>query len=63
MIKKKKKDKIGNSLVVQWLGLCAFALKGPGSMLSLSRAQVQFLVGELRLYKPCGTAKKTHDKI
>ena len=32
---KKKKTKIedlGNSLVVQWLGLCTFTAKGPGSI-------------------------------
>ena len=38
---------VGNSLVVQWLGLDAFA----------SRARVQSLVGELRSYKPWGVAK------
>ena len=37
----------GNSQVVQWLGLGAFTLV----------AWVQSLVGELRSYKPQGTAK------
>ena len=44
------KNAKGNSLVVQRLGL----------VLSLPRAWVQFLVGELRSYKPCGSAKHTH---
>ena len=29
---KKKKNSIGNSLVVRWLGLCAFAAEDPGSI-------------------------------
>ena len=39
---------MGNSLVVQWLGLSAFPVV----------AQVQYLVGELRSHKPPGVAKK-----
>ena len=38
----------GNSLAVQWLGLCA----------STAGAQVRSLVGELRSCKPHGRAKK-----
>ena len=38
----------GNSLVVQWLGFCAFTAEGP----------VQSLVRELRSCKPGGLAKK-----
>ena len=29
---KNKKNTIGNSLVVQWLGLCTFTAVGPGSI-------------------------------
>ena len=39
---------IGNSLVVQWLGLGT----------ATAMAQVQSLVRELRSYKSCGVAKK-----
>ena len=39
---------LGNSLVVQWLGLGTF----------IAGAQVQSLVGELRSHKSCGVAKK-----
>ena len=46
--KKKEENSLGNSLVVQWLGL--------GSLTAV--AQVQFLVGELRSRKPRGKAKK-----
>ena len=53
------KKEHGNSLVVQWLGLCAFT----------AGAQVQSLVGELRTYKLRSVAKlkkkktkKTHRK-
>ena len=45
---KSKHLQTGNSLVVQWLGLCAFT----------ARAQVQSLVRELRSHKPLGAAKK-----
>ena len=38
----------GNSLVVQWLGLCAFTFG----------VQVQILVGELRSRKLCSIARK-----
>ena len=38
---------MGNSLVVQWLGLSAFT----------AAAQVQSLVGELRSHKLCGLAR------
>ena len=38
----------GNSLVVQWLGLCAFTFG----------AQVRILVGELRSRKLCSIARK-----
>ena len=38
--------------MVQWLGL----------VLSLPKAQVQFLVGELRFHQPLGTAKKKKKK-
>ena len=41
-----KKIEDGNSPAVQWLGLCV----------SLPRAQVQSLVGELWSHKPCGVA-------
>ena len=43
---------MGNSLVVQWLGLGA----------PTARARVRSLVGELRSYKPHGEAKKTTKK-
>ena len=43
-----KKMWYGNSLAVQWLGLLAF----------IARAQVRFLVRELRSHKPHRTAKK-----
>ena len=39
---------IGNSIVVQWLGLCSFT----------TIAQVQFLIGELKSHKPLVAAKK-----
>ena len=39
---------IGDSLVVQQLGLSLFIVV----------AEVQYLVRELRFLKPCGTAKK-----
>ena len=42
-----KKAKLGNSLVVQWLGFGTFT----------AGALVQSLVGELRSCKPCGMAK------
>ena len=38
----------GNSLVVQWLGLCALTDKGPGSVPDW----------ELKFHKLCGKAKK-----
>ena len=38
----------GNSLVVQWLGLCALTDKGPGSVLDW----------ELKFHKLCDKAKK-----
>ena len=41
-----KKKTIGNSLVVQWLGLCAFA----------AWAHVQLLVEDLRSHKVCQAA-------
>ena len=31
-LKLKKKKNLGNSLVVQWLGLCALTAEGPGSI-------------------------------
>ena len=43
---------LGNSLVVQWLGLGAFT----------AVAQVQSLIGELKSHKPCGMAKKKKKK-
>ena len=43
---------LGNSLVVQWLGLCAFT----------ARAQVRSLVGELRSRKLHGAAEKKKKK-
>lgn len=42
----------GNSLTVQWLELCTSATVGLGS----------FLVGELKSYKPRGTAKTKQNK-
>ena len=39
---------MGNSLVVQWLGLGAFT----------ARARVHSLVRELKSCKPCGVARK-----
>ena len=42
-----KDYKLGNPLVVQWLGLSAFTAEGA----------VQSLVGELRSHKPGGVAK------
>ena len=44
----KSKRYFGNSLVIQWLDF----------MLPLQSAQVQSLVGELRVHKPHGMAKK-----
>ena len=49
-----KLSKTGNSLVVQWLGLCIFTAEGPGS--------IPGLVRELRSHKPCGMAKKNPPK-
>ena len=46
------KKKKGNSMVVQWLGLCSFTTIAP----------VQFLVGELKSHKPHGAAKKWEKK-
>ena len=43
-----QKDTCGNSLVVQWLGLCALTAKGLGLI----------RVRELSSHKPCGMAKK-----
>ena len=42
---------VGNSLVVQWLGLYAFT----------AQAIVQSLVGELKSHKPRGEAKKKRE--
>ena len=52
--KKRKQGSLvmGNSLVVQWLGLGPF----------ISGAQVQSLVEELRSCKPNGVAKKKKEK-
>ena len=49
----KSKRYFGNSLVIQWLDF----------MLPLQSAQVQSLVGELRVHKPHGVAKKKKKKI
>ena len=43
---------LGNSLVVQWLGLITLTMV----------AQVQFLVGELRSHKLCSTAPQNKNK-
>ena len=43
---------IGNSLALQWLGLCALT----------AGARVQSLVGELRSHKPLGTGRKKKKK-
>ena len=43
----------GNSLAVQWLGLCTVTAVAPG----------QSLVGELTSHKPRGVAKKEKRKI
>ena len=42
------KDILGNSLAIQWLGLCIVT----------ALAQVLSLVRELRSCKPCGMVKK-----
>ena len=47
-----KKYIVGNSLVVQWLGLGAFT----------AMARVRSLVGELRSCRPRGVAKKINKK-
>ena len=47
-----KKRKLGNSLVVQWLGYGTFTVV----------AQVQSLVGELRSHKPLTAVKKKKKK-
>ena len=47
-----KKHKLGNSLVVQWLGYGTFTVV----------AQVQSLVGELRSHKPLTAVKKKKGK-
>ena len=44
----------GNSLAVQWLGLCAF---------TAASLQVQSLFGELRPHKPRGVAKTETDVV
>ena len=44
----KRLDCLGNSLVVQWLGLCAFTAERPGSIPDQ----------ELRSGKPCSTSQK-----
>ena len=44
---------VGNSLVVQWLGLNTFT----------AAAQVQSLVGDLRSHMPCDTAKKEKKRL
>ena len=47
-----KNSEVGNSLVVQWLGLGTFT----------ARAQVRSLVRELKSCKPCSAAKKKKKK-
>ena len=48
----KQNPKTGNSLAVQWLGLCVLT----------ARAWVRSLIGELRFCKPRGTAKTKKKK-
>ena len=53
-----KKKLEGNSLVIQWLGLCSFTDKGQGTIPSLD-----LLVRELQSCKTCSVVKINSSKI